>query len=1233
MRDEPAAIALFNGGGATNAALRALDWSATALGPVAHWPPELRCAASICVHSDFQLAIAWGPEFVYIYNEAASSLFADKHPWALGRAVAEVWPEIWPTVGPMLESVRASGKATRSDDLELMLEFPGRVEETYITFSYSPIFLPEGTVGGVFIAFMDTTGRVLAERRQRIVAGLASQVALRERGDDSLARVRAALGDAGPDLPLVALVQPGADGAPRLVLCTGVQRPLEPARARQVAAWAGRYLDAPEPLLAAAAPLLDLAGACGPWQEQPRQMLVMPFGRGRHDAACGVLLMALNPRTAPDTRYRDFLDSIAGHISHAVTLAESEAAERRRIEALAELDRSRSQFFTNASHELRTPLTLIMGPLDTMLEREGEVPPALREPLEMAQRNAQRLHKLVNSLLDFARIEAGQLPPALEAIDPCASAAEIAALFRSAVEAAGLALTVRCEEGRGAALLDRDMWEKIVFNLLSNAFKYTHAGGIEMAVGREDGWLVLRVSDTGIGIAADEVGRVFERFYRSTRAAGRSAEGSGVGLALVQELARLHGGDVAVDSEAGAGARFTVRLPWRAAEGGAATLRQVRTGFTDEVRRYGMRANADGGALHPAGPQAPMTAVVVDDDADVVRYIERLLGDSCRVVAARDAEHGLAAVRASAPDLVLVDVMLPGADGLELVRRIRAERPIQTVSVLVLSARAGEEARLDALDAGADDYLVKPFSGRELIARVRSHVQMVRLRRTALEQEGVLLRQIEAVRNDLAGVLDGTSDTVIFLDRELRVQAMNEAAVAATGLSRAEAIGRPLPELRPGVAGSALEHALRGALTARAGITVDHFQAETGRWFEARCYPAPQGAMLFASDITDRKEGERALRETQAALEWRVEERTRELRMANQLLAAVFDRAPGGIAISDGRGRLVHVNAAYAELTGVAEAQLAGRALADWIEPAGLARLQAGAARLLAGECAWFEAEVRYRRPAGGKLWVSHFVSLLGPAWHGERCFVTIARDITRRKRDEAERQAAQGELRVLYERLQTVRENERKALAREVHDQLGQILSAAKIDIKLLEDGLRPGAEMVRERIVAELGSASATIERAIVLVREIATELRAPELDEQGLYTAIAWHVRDFERRTRIACHVTFEPARPHPNRAAAAALLGILQEAMTNVLRHAQASKVWVSLERRGTVLVLRVRDDGVGIARPGQRRGGALGLQGMHERAELVDGSLLIGSLRPRGTLVAARVPLMQRRGRQ
>ena len=206
------------------------------------------------------------------------------------------------------------------------------------------------------------------------------------------------------------------------------------------------------------------------------------------------------------------------------------------------------------------------------------------------------------------------------------------------------------------------------------------------------------------------------------------------------------------------------------------------------------------------------------------------------------------------------------------------------------------------------------------------------------------------------------------------------------------------------------------------------------------------------------------------------------------------------------------------------------------------------------------------------------------------------------------------------------MRDQERRALAREVHDQLGQILSAAKIDIKLLEEGIRSGqAGFSREAIVAELQSAGANLERAIGAVRQLASELRPPELESQDLSAAIRWHARDFERRTGVRCHVALDPYTPHLGQANAIALLRIFQESMTNILRHAKATEVWISLERRPGQALLRVRDNGVGISKEQAHSARSIGLKGMRERAMLVRGRLVVGAVRPSGTLVSVRVP--------
>jgi signal transduction histidine kinase len=424
---------------------------------------------------------------------------------------------------------------------------------------------------------------------------------------------------------------------------------------------------------------------------------------------------------------------------------ELEAAVRELREAnakLAELDRAKTEFFSNVSHEFRTPLTLMLGPLEDELADRIDLPTDRRVRLQTAHRNALRLLKLVNTLLDFSRIEAGRTQARFAPTDLAALTRDLTSAFRSITDQAKLQLMVDCPPLPELVYVDREMWEKILFNLLSNAFKHTFEGSICVSLRWRGEHAELRVSDTGIGIAESELPRLFERFHRVQGAHSRSHEGTGIGLALVKELASLHGGTVRAESTAERGSTFTVTI--KAGTGHLPVHSVVATDTSSPTATPGAAYIEE--ALHwlpvpTTFPSAPVALqpeadrdsrpriLWADDNSDMRQYVARLLGQSYEVLAVPDGQAALEAARAAPPDLVLSDVMMPRLDGCGLLKALRADERTRRLPVILLSARAGEESALEGLDAGADDYLTKPFSAKELLARVRSNLSLAQLRK------------------------------------------------------------------------------------------------------------------------------------------------------------------------------------------------------------------------------------------------------------------------------------------------------------------------------------------------------------------------------------------------------------------------------------------------------------------------------------------------------------------------
>jgi len=378
---------------------------------------------------------------------------------------------------------------------------------------------------------------------------------------------------------------------------------------------------------------------------------------------------------------------------------------------------------------------------------------------------------MVGALLDFSRMEAGRAQATFVPTDLAAFTVDLASAFRSAVESAGLTLDVDCPALPEPIYVDPEMWEKVVLNLLSNALKYTHRGGIGVRLGWEEDRAVLSVRDTGVGIPEDELPRIFERFYRARANYGRSYEGTGIGLALVQELVKLHGGSVDVESTLGEGSTFTVQIPRGFAHLPAERLERTprprssaagAAAFVEEARRWSLdegvesRFERSAEAL-PDVPAEPLAThiLLADDNADLRAYVAGILRQFFRTVeTVPDGRAALQAARARRPDLIVSDVMMPGLDGFGLVGALRGEEQTRTIPIILLSARAGEESTVEGLRSGADDYLVKPFSARELIARVRTQLQMSRMRAESAQARAWVedLQQTVAMRDEFISV-------------------------------------------------------------------------------------------------------------------------------------------------------------------------------------------------------------------------------------------------------------------------------------------------------------------------------------------------------------------------------------------------------------------------------------------------------------------------------------------------
>ena len=870
--------------------IRQHDWAATPLGHPSQWSASLRMVVRFMLANRFPHLLWWGPDYIQIYNDHYIPILGTKHPQqALGRPFRECWHEVYHILGPLVDTPFNGGPATWMEDIELIVRRHDFPEESHFIFAYSPV--PDDTaprgIGGVLATVNEITEKVVTERRVKILSELGARVAAAKTDKQACVQAIDILAQHPKDVPFALLyLLDETDHELRLVSTTGI-----PAESVGPAAISLRT-----PMTEVSWPLAEALHTeaiqlreglssllptvpPGPWPDPPNAVAVVPIKSQFAGRPAGALVVGISACLRPDARYLSFLELLGSQVATAIGNARAYQQERRRAEALAEIDRAKTVFFSNISHEFRTPLTLMLGPLDDALSTP-KTPAAVRSHVKVAQRNAQRLLKLVNSLLDFARIEAGRMQASFAPLDLAALTTDLASTFRSAMQRAKLDFEVTCEPVGEPVCLDRDMWEKIVLNLLSNALKFTMEGYVRVRTYREGEQAVLEVSDSGVGVADHELPRLFERFHRVHGTEARTHEGSGIGLSLVQELVKLNGGAIEVTSKLGTGTRFRVRLPLGTAHIPAERIAAARSAAAT-VTNAQIYVQEALGTLPEDGDKAPVVGatdshaakhdtrfastfgarvLLADDNADMRNYARELLGSRYQVETAADGAQALEAARRARPDLIIADVMMPKLDGFELVKALRADLNLSEIPIILLSARAGEEARIGGLGAGADDYVVKPFHARELLARVGATLELTALRRENEER--------------LRAYISASSDVVYRMSAdwsEMRLLKGHNFIADQTDSSHTW-INKYIPEGdRPSVMA-----AIQEAIGTKSVFELEHrvIRADgSAGWTFSRAIPLldDEGNILewfgAASDVTERRETHEALEGQRRQLE------------------------------------------------------------------------------------------------------------------------------------------------------------------------------------------------------------------------------------------------------------------------------------------------------------------------------------------------------------------------------
>lgn len=813
---------LSDGGGEMGGRIRRYDWTRTSLGPIEGWSHAFRTALRLCMASRLPAGIYWGPEHIFLYNDAHRANLGHKHPDALGQAAAAVWPEVFATIEPLIDRCFRRGETCGADELPLLLSRAGFLQEVYFSFSYEPLINEHAEIEAVYAVIVNASKRVIADRRLRTLQVLGSSERHCKSPAEALALAAQVISQNAYDIPFASLYlwndnhsEAGLCGVSNLVASGPVSpatiSPVVPGVLAELASLStGNGVEIRE-----VESCLDLSNNGG-WRTCPVKIAMLPLSPSAAGAPVGFAIIGLNPHAPIDSEYLDFLRMLAGEIAESVAVAYVSQREAVRSKALAVLDEAQTTFFGNVSHELRTPLTLMLGPLEETLE--GSTDPlseAQRGALTMVRRNGLQLLKLVNEVLDFARDQSNRLQELFEPVNLAATTTQLASSFEWSARRKGIAFRVECEDLLQPVYIDPEAWRRVVLNLLSNAFKYTLQGEVRLVLRKRE-HIELIVSDSGVGIPPRELQRIFERYHRVEGTRGGARDGSGIGLALVKEFAEKHGGTVTVHSRFGEGSTFTVSIPAVLAYPKESHVQEiVGTSVAVATPLPTERSRPQGGhslvlantrqarntgsqrSFSFAGAPDKRRLLLVDDNLDMHEYLGEVLREHFEVETAVDGREALASAASAMPDVVVADVMMPNLDGLALLRELRCNERTRAIPVILLSARAGEESRIQGLEHGADDYLAKPFSTRELIARANSAIHLAQLRAQVAQQD----ERVRIARDLHDTLLQSVQGTSFLLDAGLQKLSTDHGAAlglfrdAKAAVTRAIAEGREVLSL------------------------------------------------------------------------------------------------------------------------------------------------------------------------------------------------------------------------------------------------------------------------------------------------------------------------------------------------------------------------------------------------------------------------------------------------------